>query len=698
MINFEMSKESSSNKSSPYDGERTISPPYFLGIDVISDRIKSDKPIKEMSKVIIDDDTIVDYVISGSQYIKELVIKCINSVDIGNLDNIKYYYKNTNVKRIFPYKVRHLLDVNNDIKQFLFNGFLIDYIQLFSHAYYIADTKRDQEYVISSFMKKLDIYSLYEVNTLSEFIKYDHTIVDGSKVKYLTDTYKKELITPFIDFDLSIDMIKNIDILSYLNELNDVIKKTYKSKLYTDITKGKIKNNCNLNNTILFLFYLITVFIEVFIRNLYDVLKIVENLQDYITYPNTPIYFPEHIRDIVDFHMDRKKDPYENSLHFTQEDELTLVLSSEADDSDKASAAKLDENYKKQQEEAYKLYLRTVRLATNNIKNWIDIKFFKKHLGRIKDLFEHANDENATVVENTVNDDPVTILKEKGPEIVNRIGNGSIALFEDIISVSKQVYKTDDLDRKLKAIKSFCKTYKIENDEPKEIYTNIIKETRLRIAQAIIKNIKVYGYTIESIVENGKMPPASHIVASIFLKDPFAKAQEQKISDIFSSPDNISIFANSDFTSFFAKVYKGASEKIMTNINSKDSIQTVAGIERSFSNFTTSFARGIKMGSVNKSDLLKSKAKVRAINKGLKKAVQLSWRQKFRSLQLVDSMLSMSREIIKLAKRCLVILINIDNAKRDTKYNVGQTSGGKDSKAASKYYKAPTAVTIDPTK
>lgn len=332
----------------------------------------------------------------------------------------------------------------------------------------------------------------------------------------------------------------------------------------------------------------------------------------------------------------------------------------------------VDERYKAKFNKVRNIWDEITKVKPGKIASKINAAYFKKWIGRIPGMYAHYANE-ATVTENRMKGDPTLVLANAVPAYITKIVTNTNKLFQTLIDLSRRVASASEINAKMNVVKSFCATYRIEDPrDPKEVENCIKNEAMFRIAECILQDHNVYGYSAEGIVENGKFPTANHIVTSLFIDNGHEEPEEMTVSNIFSKPESITIFAHPEKLNNFDALFKKVSNAITQNFNHKILSNVHENMELNYKNYANSLRRksgDVEGGDADEASLNKKLAK--AIENGVVSGLDLIIEQKARCLQCVGASYDMLGRVEKLAKLCVAALHAAEVKHGDTRMNTG---------------------------
>ena len=295
--------------------------------------------------------------------------------------------------------------------------------------------------------------------------------------------------------------------------------------------------------------------------------------------------------------------------------------------------------------------------------------FYMKYMGRIEGLYERYSDE-AKIVENGMKGDPVEILKNEGHEYISNISNEFVNLQHELINISKKFASSGNPKEMITLLKHFGGMYMNDTVKSNSITHNFIISCRFKIGEIILKNNKIYGYTSESIAENGKFPPSNHAIVSLFVDKPDEKPYEQSVSDIFKNTDSFKLIAKNEKEPIF-EVASMCSDLLTKGIQ-EDSYKMIKEYRKQS---TEKFKLTINELTAKSNEPKKEKRKLTKQFKHSWKALLAGYdyfiKNKSYISDLIESYFVMMTRIDNLCKECIVSLLHTETMHRDERYNTG---------------------------
>lgn len=308
--------------------------------------------------------------------------------------------------------------------------------------------------------------------------------------------------------------------------------------------------------------------------------------------------------------------------------------------------------------------------------------FYMKYMGRIEGLYERYSDD-AVIIENIMKGDPVEILKDEAHEYILNTSNKFVDLEMGIIDTSKKFASMSDPKQMLVTLKSFGGMYMGDTKKASQIPKSFLKSIHFKVGQIITTNNKIYGYTPESIATNNKLPPSNHAIVSLFVDRMDEKPKEQKVSDIFKSPDSFKLISKNEKEPVFE--LSVVCSDLLTKGIQKEAIKQIklnkkANKEKVLAN----------LNELSKQDKNPKKAKkllknqYKACWKAIERSFFLILEYKSYIADLIQSYFVMMTRIDNLCKQCVVSMLHQETMHTDERYNKGFKA---DSVKAHKEYK-----------
>ena len=295
--------------------------------------------------------------------------------------------------------------------------------------------------------------------------------------------------------------------------------------------------------------------------------------------------------------------------------------------------------------------------------------FYMKYMGRIEGLYERYADE-AIIIENGMLGDPVEILKEKGHEYISEVSNGFVDMQHELMDIAKKFASSANPKDMLNMLKKYGGMYMNDTAKSSSITSNFITSMRFKIGELILTHNKIYGYTTESIAENGKIPPSNHTIVSLFVDKPDEKPFEQHVSDIFKSPDSFKLIAKNEKEPIFE--VSVICSNLLTKGIQEDSYKMLKQYRKESKE---KFELMLKELTATAENQKKEKRNMTKQFKYCWKAILAGYdylvNTKGYISDLIQSYFVMMTRIDNLCKECLVSLLHTETMHRDERYNTG---------------------------
>lgn len=351
--------------------------------------------------------------------------------------------------------------------------------------------------------------------------------------------------------------------------------------------------------------------------------------------------------------------------------------------SDNASVSfftKFKDKYKSVRENNFK----RLKIFTFYIGRKADAGFFKKYLGRIPHMYSNYAGE-AEMKENRMTGDPTEIITTGAPNYIRSITEELCKLNKEMYLISTKMAEMDDAQI-LNIAQKYLTTFKINVLDPKHIENidkMIVKETKFRIAQVLLGNHNVYGYTPQSVTETDKFPPPNLIVVSLFVENPHHKPEMLKVSEIFKSGESISFFADPTYVNNISALYKETMLKITNDVTVTNTLNTVRMANKSFGKYKMNMKLKLK-SNVSADDGKKMKENIKyskKVVKGFQDSMLVIYDHKHKILDCIEMFLNITVRISNLAKKCVESMLIIEQGASDkdfdSKKQKGYTTGDK---------------------
>ena len=294
--------------------------------------------------------------------------------------------------------------------------------------------------------------------------------------------------------------------------------------------------------------------------------------------------------------------------------------------------------------------------------------FYKKYMGRIDGLYERYASE-AKIQENKMIDDPVKILKEDAKDYINSVSRDFSEVHSNLLDMSKKIQSMTNPKEAMVYIQKYLGIYGKEIKKSNNIPKQMVRATKFKAGEVILKGNKIYGHNIDSIVDK-TLPPANHAIVSLFVENSHEKPEMQSVSDVIKDIGSFKLIAKNEKEPIFEMT------QICNDIISK-------GVQKSdissISTFRKNSRKKIKMnlnevtqGSAHKSKEKKDlERQMKYIWHGIEDALHYTVKMKKYITELIDAYFTMMIRIDNLCKECIVSLLEIERLKKDERHNPG---------------------------
>jgi hypothetical protein len=592
--------------------------------------------------------------------------------------NKEYENFSLNSRMKFPYSV-NMYSSNNTIISFFSNLKTIS-----DDLNYISFLAKNKSEIDDSIKKSIDLlrYELVMgIGPMSNEKLENKSFTTEDLLEYMISPYcvDKYSLTnqpynnPFVSFNdyklflLSpnrnkIALIENIT--GYFSSSN-ILLKNFITGGIVSLKKSVITYRANdiieLFIICLYLIRLLLEYINKYTCELHDIAKFVHEESTSGDLNESEVFIPETIHNKI------RLIDLDESDGYSREELNQLGINPSP--SDRIKLNEIDEQYKRKWAQLQKAYIKIFKVGLSKIISKVNSLFFKKYYGRIPHLFREYG-HKAEVVENTMAGDPGEILSTLAVDYVERMTEDSTSLFNNLLQIAKRIASVGNIEEKVNIINTYCKKFPLDKDNPDSIKNNILNETRYRIAESILQDNTIYGFTVDGILQNRKFPPANHIVTSLFVKNPHEKPIQQTVSDIFTDDNNILLFANPKDILKFNNLYRQSASKIIDSFNPK--LTSIA--EKNIARSGIRFAQNVidentdetAISSGSQIDAKEQKKISQSIDKAVIGAIDMAIAQKRRCLQCAGIAHDMISRVTDLAKRCVVSMLMVEKSLTDT--------------------------------
>jgi hypothetical protein len=288
--------------------------------------------------------------------------------------------------------------------------------------------------------------------------------------------------------------------------------------------------------------------------------------------------------------------------------------------------------------------------------------FYRKYLGRIDHLYERYADE-ADIKENKMKDDPAQILKTEAREYIMNFVNDMNKIYDDLKDLYDKTESVSNSKEAFSIINKHLEEYAVSEKGVKKIPKFMKKITKKRIAEAMLKDNKIYGYTVESIVEK-TYPPPNHTIVSLFVDNPQESAEDQKVSDIFKTIDSFKLISSNEKTPIY-DVSKASNLLLKKGVQESDILAINKAKKASIKELKKQTNEdGKKVDKVTKKVM-------KYIWKGIEVGMFEVVATKKYATDMIDQYFKMMMRIDNLCKQCVVSMLDVEASKKTKNYDTG---------------------------
>jgi hypothetical protein len=595
----------------------------------------------------------------------ELITLNIDDILCKMIDIIKCSYRELiNIGKSYSINIDDIDDAKYVLKN---NSEKIDYKEIFNendkNEYYISINYIKATNILN-YLKNLiiDYSSYYLIN--KDKLKYDEIMkdIDNLKVEYNNDI--TEDFNSLFNYDNIIASI--VDSKEFYKDIKDTIKVIIKT-----IKKLVINSTIEFNNkeydegSIKEVINKVTCFINNYLKQLYI----------HRHYSFKIISYLSSLKIDIEDNKDKEELIEEYNTYYSEEDYNIYSIEDNEDASDNVEhISELNENksiISKLQSLPLKLTKinRKFKLFRTKSKNFL---FYRKYLGRIEGLYKfYAND--AQVQENKLKDDPVKILKEDATNYIQEFSDNLTVIYNELNILAKKLSSITDPKEALAQVNLYLKEYKTSIDDIKKLPNRLIKKTKQRIAEQLVKDNEIYGYTVESIVEK-KFPPANYVIVSLFEENAHEPPEAQRVADIIKDPNSFKLIASNEKKPILDTA--NLSNSLITQGIQSNDIKQVSRFKKlSIERFKhDAKAMNIDNGKHDDTDEENEnnlQGKVKSIWKGIEKAMHYVVNMKSYTAKLIEAYFIMVVRIDNLCKECLVSLLRAERMIKDERMKTG---------------------------
>ena len=358
-------------------------------------------------------------------------------------------------------------------------------------------------------------------------------------------------------------------------------------------------------------------------------------------------------------HLNKQKEASGKNIGPGKVNSTDMTLNGSTQKKDAKASAEFDQN-----SEGIDMKMRKIGQKAKLLLNTLTGKqgFYKKIMGRIDGLYDQYGD--ATIRENKMLGDPTTILTGTAKKYVEELATKSSKIYAELMNLVKGLAQASDPDSQLALIAKYTKIpFKNMKNAKDEIYRAFFT----RIAQAIMGNVQVYGFTMDSIVANRKVPPPNHVIVSLFVANAHEEPKEMSVREVFESVESFKLMDNVQKMPIYDIVNKASS-----------AIQN-AGSAHEFKEFTEARKlaiqkiKGFKSGSSFDDAHIEKKKERQLENawKGLEHSLQKFLTMKNYIIQCCDSYMNMVDRVDALARQCIGAMLQKEKEATDAGYKSG---------------------------
>lgn len=328
-----------------------------------------------------------------------------------------------------------------------------------------------------------------------------------------------------------------------------------------------------------------------------------------------------------------------------------------------------------------------IKLKTNDIiQKGKDIKkrltghydFYKKYLGRIDGLFKFYAD-TAQIKENKLKGDPVKVLNNEAITYIRDIIVNSRTLYQELLLLSKSIASNDNIENILKQFAKFLDVNinELKESEKLDLKKMIYSRAIYKMGEVLLQNgnHEVYGYTLDSIKEDNKLPPPNHVIVSLFVVNPHEEPQLQSVSSIFDGPESFKIM-NKNQQIDITKMVSMSSDELAKIGNSND-LKKVIEMQKINKLKITQFVRS-HFNQSDKDERNKVNRYKRMIEHGWDGLIQaMKEFQNFKNylIDVCSSYLNMVERIDNLCRMAIAEMLLIEKNNKDVRYEDNLKAG-----------------------
>jgi len=594
-------------------------------------------------------------------------------------DNIGFFIKMTDI-----------YDNNYDSFLYIYNYFL-------NEVMYLNSFLETDLYDTINYMTSIDIvkmnpklqfleYTFNSYENIYDYISYMKTVFTNEGVIKLMEKYPDSLYA-FVSTDAHILQKNELD-YEYSNDYIDNFCKTLKFILQPINIKNIIDHPFLKEysiSSLLLLLILYKFLVQLYIAKEYAIFIvdfILKNKDNKII-PQSHFILPKYngiLSSIETEHINIKE-----LLNYS------IYQSNEAvnDKIDNTMVEKHKKESKKMEKEEtlFNNIISKIKLKTNDIiQKGKDIKkrltghydFYKKYLGRIDGLFKFYADA-AQIKENKLKGDPVKILNNEAVTYIRDIIINSRKLYQELVTLAKSIASDDNVENILKQFAKFLdiNINELKESEKLDLKKMIYSRAIYKMGEVLLQNgnHEVYGYTLDSIKENNKLPPPNHVIVSLFVVNPHEEPQAQSVSSIFDGPESFKIMDKNQQIDITKMVSMSNDE--LAKIGNTDDLKKLIEMQKISKLKVTQFIRSA-FNQGDKDEKNKVNRYKRMIENGWDGLIQaMKEFQNFKNylIDVCSSYLNMVERIDKLCRMAIAEMLLIEKSSKDVRYNDNLKAG-----------------------
>lgn len=294
--------------------------------------------------------------------------------------------------------------------------------------------------------------------------------------------------------------------------------------------------------------------------------------------------------------------------------------------------------------------------------------YYKKYIGRMDGLLEMYGDE-ADLKENEMFGDPVKILTGRAQEYIVNLVKNIQKLHDGIINTANKIASAPTVEGQINTAAAYCGINPKDENFQKDPSTAFYRAFMKKLGSTILEggNFKVYGYTIESIEENYKLPPPNHLIVSLFVKNAHEEPSTKSINSIFDGPESFRIMADVNKIPIYKLI--DTSSIAVAKTGDSGEVRMLHTLHMKSIKNNRMMLSGLKG-----EDKAAAKEKISTSEqlwKGVKKSLEEFLKLKFYIIGCADVYSNMVDRIDRLCKQAISELIFLEKMKKDERHNTG---------------------------